>query len=509
MFDSALHLFVDDHHVRTIFGLRREFGKLEKHPEPVLEDIPGRLACWACVLREPDGLYRMWYQSVHAGGSHELGKAGVWGRGEEFGYFPERHPNPIPRTQTSVISYAESDDGIHWRKPELGLIEHRGSRANNIVLDGAAAAKHYDNTLTNMDTVSVVRDEADPDPAKRYKMVCHWEGHVWANHPTLENLGRSEAHMQKVWASRAKYMNTSPDGIRWEQVPVRIKDCAGGGDYAAIARDERNQRWWFTDRAPVGLNGVGYRSAGVCVSDDLYHWPDTVEMVFTPGAFEEYGLKYEHHGWTPFNYGDMDLCLLEYSIGGWPIAGVLGMHRDGEPWRKVNGDAFFLELGPGGTFDDSIVAMTHNAPWRDGDRLLFHYNGRHRTDQEFSHAANHTAHIGVATLRLDGFAALCADQAFLEKTGKPAMLITRPLEVRENELQLNIAGHGGTARVALLDANMKPIPGFEAENCLPVAEDAVRAPVRWQAGGSLAELRGRRVHLYLEMNRGRLYAVRV
>ncbi len=59
MHDPSLHLFVDDHHVRTIFGLRREFGKLEKYPDPVLEDIPGRKACWACVLREPDGLYRM------------------------------------------------------------------------------------------------------------------------------------------------------------------------------------------------------------------------------------------------------------------------------------------------------------------------------------------------------------------------------------------------------------------------------------------------------------------
>jgi hypothetical protein len=59
MHDPSLHLFVDDHHVRTIFGLRREFGKLGKNPDPVLEDIPGRKACWACVLREPDGLYRM------------------------------------------------------------------------------------------------------------------------------------------------------------------------------------------------------------------------------------------------------------------------------------------------------------------------------------------------------------------------------------------------------------------------------------------------------------------
>jgi len=93
MHDPSLHLFVDDQHIRTLFGLRREFGKLEKRPEPALEDIPGRLACWACVLREPDGRYRMWYQSVAQASAHDLARAGVWGRGEEFGYFPDQ---PIP-----------------------------------------------------------------------------------------------------------------------------------------------------------------------------------------------------------------------------------------------------------------------------------------------------------------------------------------------------------------------------------------------------------------------------
>lgn len=512
MNDPSLRLFVDDHHIRTIFGLRREFGKLEKHPGPLLEDIPGRLACWACVLREPDGRYRMWYQSVVSVSVHDMARAGAWGRGDEFGFFPERFPGAVRETQTSVISYAESDDGIRWRKPGLGLVEWQGSTANNIVLDGSGAARHYGNTLTNMDTVTVLRDDGEPDPAKRYKMICHWETvHVHDNHPTLSNLGRDEAYIRRCRAARAKYLNTSPDGIHWEQVPVRIKDCAGGSDYAAVARDERNRRWWFTDRAPVGLAGFGYRSAGVCTSDNLYHWPDTVEMVFTPGAFEEYGLRYEHHGWTPFNYGDMDLCFLEYSVVGRPRAGVLGLHHDGEPWRRANGDEFFLDLGPAGAFDDGLVCMTHNDPIRNGDCLRFYYNGRSyaEPDTPARKPEARSAHIGLATLRLDGFAALCADDDFLRRTGKPAMLVTRPLEVREDGLQLNIAGHGGTARAALLDEAMRPIPGFEAENCLPVDGDAVRAPVRWQDGRSPAELRGRRLHVFVQMNAGRLYAVRI
>ena len=99
MHDPSLHLFIDDCHVRNLFGLRRTYGSLEKLPEPVLEDIPGRLACWASVLQEPDGCFRMWYQSTTKESAHKMATAGVWG-GNEFGFFPDRYPDAIGRRQS-------------------------------------------------------------------------------------------------------------------------------------------------------------------------------------------------------------------------------------------------------------------------------------------------------------------------------------------------------------------------------------------------------------------------
>lgn len=504
MHDPSLHLFIDDCHVRNLFGLRRTYGSLEKLPEPVLEDIRGRLACWASVLQEPDGCFRMWYQSTSKESAHEMATAGVWGQGDEFGFFPDRYPDAIPETQTSVVSYAESGDGFHWKKPELCLFDWRGSKQNNIVLDGSRASAQFNGTLTNMDTISVIRDDADGDPHKRYKLICHWETvHVWDNH--MSKLGRSSEFMQKVWAARAKYLTSSADGIHWDMPLVRIKECAGGGDYAGVTRDERNRRYWFNDRAPVHLSGFDYRAAGLCVSDDLYRWPETVEMAFWPGAYEDYGFRYEHHGMVPFNYGDQDLCFLEYSVGGTPVAGVLGSHRDGQRWQRVNGDAPFLYLGSKGAFDDTIVAATRNAPFRVGDRLLFFYNGRHYDPDK----ACRTSHIGAATLRLDGFAALTVDRFAVHRHGLPAKLMTSLLEVRREDLQINIADHHATARVGLLREDMRPIPGYEAEACLPIAEDAVRAPVRWRERSSIAELKGQKVHVFLQMATGSVYAVRL
>jgi len=201
--DSSLHLFVDDYHLRNRFAMKRVTGKLTKQAEPVVEDLPGRLVSWACVLREPEGLFRAWYCSVCKVSAHDMAIAGVWGRGNEFGFFPERMEGAIPETQTCTVSYAESRDGFRWIKPSLGLFEWQGSKDNNIVLDGSRAAAQFHRCLTNMDQPSVIKDEADPDPARRYKMISHWESvHYWDNY--VAKLDRSPEFQQACGAARGK-----------------------------------------------------------------------------------------------------------------------------------------------------------------------------------------------------------------------------------------------------------------------------------------------------------------
>jgi len=504
MYDSSLHLFVDDYYIRNLFAMKRTYGKLTKHPQPILEDIPGRLACWACVIREPDGKFRMWYQSVYNIGAHDMATAGVWGRGTEFGFFPKRMKGAIPETQTSVVSYAESEDGFHWVKPNLGLFEWQGSKDNNIVLDGSRAALQFNGALTNMDSISLIRDEDDSDPAKRYKFISHWETvHVWDNF--VSKLNRPQEFIDKCNAARAKYLTTSPDGIHWNAPLVRIKNPAGGGDYSGVTRDERNRCWWFNDRAPMGTPGIGRycRLAGLCVSDDLYHWPEHVEQVFILQEYEDYGLRYEHHGMAPFNYGDQDLCFLEMSVGGRPVTGILGSHRNGERWQLINQDNPLLRLGPKGAHDDTVVAATRNAPFRQGDKLLIFYNGR-KYDLK---TGSREAAINLATLRLDGFVGLTVDGLAVRRHGIPAMLQTQPIYIEESELQINIQGHLGTAKVALLRENLQPFPGCELEDCLPIAEDAVRAPIHWKERPDISAFKGEKAIVLVQLYTGTIYAL--
>ena len=53
-------------------------------------------------------------------------------RGWQFDIVEEKLEQP----HRMVVCYAESRDGIEWRKPELGLVDFEGSKRNNIIWDG-------------------------------------------------------------------------------------------------------------------------------------------------------------------------------------------------------------------------------------------------------------------------------------------------------------------------------------------------------------------------------------
>ncbi len=70
----------------------------------------------------------------------------------------------------TYVCYAESDDGIHWEKPSVGLYEYEGSLDNNILL--RSMDKPEDRGF--FDNFFVFKDEnpACP-PEKRYKATAY------------------------------------------------------------------------------------------------------------------------------------------------------------------------------------------------------------------------------------------------------------------------------------------------------------------------------------------------
>jgi hypothetical protein len=226
-----------------------------------------------------------------------------------------------------------------------------------------------------------------------------------------------------------------------------------------------------------------------------------------PGPFEDYGKGFEHHGWTPFNYGDQDLGLLEISFAGPPIFSLLMTHRDGQRWRVASYDTRVLQIGPKGAMDDLIVAVTCNPPFvvDGGRKLRFYYNGRHGVGE----TKERTAGLFAAEMRLDGFAGMTVDNVAVQRYKQPAVLQTQLLAVTQEMLQLNIANHRQSAQVALLDESLKAITGYDVGDCLPIDEDNPRAAIRWKDHADVSALKGHNVHVLVKLSAGTIYSVRV
>ncbi len=110
---------------------------------------------------------------------------------------PSSEPNAKPQYPI-VACYAESADGIHWVKPNLGIVDFKGSKENNIVLSAGF------NHTGDIDNFMVFRDD-NPEcpPEMRYK-------------------GNSSCHLNDAEGKRVKSLRLyySADGIHFTEGDV-------------------------------------------------------------------------------------------------------------------------------------------------------------------------------------------------------------------------------------------------------------------------------------------------
>ena len=483
MYDPNLHLFLDDREIHQLINVQRVLNRPAKLPEPVVvADQPWESGCevgaWGSVIREKDGLFRLWSMLAD------------------------------PKARDNCYCYAESRDGIHWEKPVLGLVEWRGNKQNNAFYRFEKGTPP--GVLNNMDGLTVVRDDDEPDPDKRYKLIANMQdGHMWARaHPDRWDYHVPDEEIEAARKMFGQYMLTSPDGVHWTQKPQFLKPAYR--DYMMVTRDYRNQQWWMNESPPRYANvDSGHRSRrdiGLSTSKDMINWSPT-EIVFLNGPDSDFGRLWEWHGMTPFNYGNMDLGFLETQTSVYAILGIeLTSHRDGEPWQRVAPDQYILEGGPEGSYDRFGATPLHNYPIPAGDKLHIYYNCTSYAPG-YREGDLRKRVIALATIGLDRFVALGHGH---EKTREPTgIVVTKPVEVAGNALQVNVETYGGEVRVAVKNApDLSDIPGFGLEECVPVEDNEVRAKVGWKEKADLSELRGREVMLIFNVRRALLYSYR-
>jgi len=464
---SRLELFVDDWLISRRQGVTLKLH----HPEPKeialsFADVPweGDVCFYVTVLKD-GGTYRAYY------------------RGK-----PTTTPDG---TDDEVTCYAESQDGIHWTRPSLGLFEVMGTRANNVILDGSWAPITH-NFCPFIDTRPGV-------PAnERFKAVGGWFD---ALHPETFRHGVGI------------FGFASPDGIHWrllsEQplIPHEVYPFHTDTAQISIFWVEAEQRyygyirtWLPNERRPIWEGAGGnIRWIARITSPDLVHW-SSYEMLDFGDAPPEHLYTNQIHPYIraphiyigfPFRFLPERRPVPEHPVLG--IAdGVFMTSRDGLHFHRWL-EAFLRPGRDQNNWTDRNMHMALGVWQTAPDELSCYWVENYR---------HPTCRLRRGTLRLDGFVSAHADYAGGE-------LVTHPLLFSGKELVLNYAtSAAGSVRVEIQDAEGHAIPGYALADCPEMYGDQIEQAVRWAGGSDVSALAGQPVRLRFVLKDADVYALR-
>ncbi|MGM0490939.1 MAG: hypothetical protein ACQESR_29800 [Planctomycetota bacterium] len=485
---SRRELFVDEALIGSLDGGARQ---VLHHPEAkevaLTHDAPweGSGSGYHSVFYDPElDKYRMYYKAWHlevADGTLNTGS----------------HP--------LYCCYAESEDGIHWRKPNLGLVEFQGSKENNIVL---APATHGEVT-SDPGHVAVFRDDNPACPAEaRYKAIVR----------------SGKPHGLLVFQS--------PDGFHWSLLHPQPVITEGAFDSQNLAFHDTHRgayrAYWrvFTAGQADGTawRPAGHRAIRTATSKDLIHWQPSRDLEYVDSPAEHlytnvikpysraphlligFPTRYVERGWSDSMRALPELehreqrAKANQRYGTALTEGLLMASRDGVTFKRWN-EAF---LRPG---------IERNGTWHYGHQYIAWHVVRTESrlkgaPDELSLYAVESYWTGAGsrlrryTLRLDGFVSIQAPMSGGE-------LITKPITFTGNALHLNFAtSAAGGIRVEILDAEGTPIPGYTLDECRVVFGDTVDRVVSWESGSDVSDLAGRPVRLRFLLQDADLYALR-
>lgn len=395
------------------------------------------------------------------------------------------------------VAYAESTDGVTWTKPDLGLVDYHGSRANNLV------------GIPNLEGV-VVRDERAP-PAERYLYLTN-----------VYHEGVIRFH--------------SPDGLRWTKSSEILLPFESDTQLVTF-RDPRLDRWvtylrgWDpgTDttrrRKVLRLEYDDYRGALPITPSGRITHPASAAKTRLPWIVDEIPTVFAADDRDPPLTDVYNLPAQPYPVDpAWYVAFPSFYRHDPESDDPPYENSGRSEVQFTGSRDGIRWHRPDRRPYvapdlAEHDRGHMAYMGTGlvvRGDEIWQYGTEfHSRHGDVAARRartdgvivryrqrVDGFVSLDTG----DRAGRAR---TVPVTVTGPQLRLNVDTGGiGALQVGLLDEQGRPLPGFELEACDPVQVNSTGAAVSWAGRADLSSLVGRQVTLVFSSVRTRLFSFR-
>ncbi len=395
---------------------------------------------WFSVLRDGDR-FRMWYECYDVDG---------W-----------------PTADDTSFCYAESDDGIHWTKPKLGLFSYQGSRENNILFRQIGEG----NFRSRVHGSGVFLDPSAP-PRARYKCVSQG---------LFQGIGERPYYVAGM---------TSPDGLNWTRLPQPICPVFADSQYSGFW-DAAQQKYALFGRT----SGQG-RAVGRSVSERFDHFEPLATVLQTDEKHPPDSDLY-NPACIPYP-GTSGLYLMFPSLFRHRADTLdirMAVSRNTEQWTWPDRNTPFIPLGPPDGFDGGTLYMA-NGCCEVGDELWFYFSGSTLKHEE----------VSLETLaqpenrRVFSRAVAKRDRLVSVTAPGDGSFETPPMQYVGERLILNARPRaGGSVRVGLTDAAGRALPGRAIADCQPLTQDDASWAVTWADGPDVALWSSRAIRLRVEL----------
>lgn len=469
-------LFVDDLKIRSKQGLTRVVHPAKKLDRPVLTaEMPWE---W----RETDGIQ-----------DKRVNIYGTVLRDEETGAFRMWYADP------GSVLYATSNDGIRWERPILKIVGDTNE------------------TNLNLHSHSVIDDQFEIDPQKRYKALgCASKGVDGAKLERLKDKFelvdwyRDKDH-------RLYYAAYSPDGLRWtvDPEPVLL-----GCDTITLSQDPGTGEYFAFHKRQGDPRVVGIRQVFLSVSKDMKHWsePQPVmvadEMDHRAARLMKGGIYSEFYNMSAFPCEGQWLGFVTHFRRVDPPSALFGndmvdgrkrsatgiidvqlVHsRDGRHWHRCSDRSPVIPLGPHHYDSGSIFGLC-NSPVIVGDEMWMYYTAA--TTPHGGLPPEKEQSIALASWRIDGLASLQAKE-------NQGTIETHEFISEGEYLFVNADVRNGQLMVEVLDTAGKAIEGYEKESCVIQNQDSVKLRIKWKRAAGLPT--GAPIRLRFYLHNGDLYS---
>lgn len=363
--------------------------------------------------------------------------------------------------QIKFLMYAQSDDGLEWIRPNLGIVEFNGSKDNNIILD---MEMFKELEFTNFDNFSVFYDENPACPQnEKFKMVALWMGHAsllalmsedgihWGSPRVVTSDGDFDSQNRAFWSKEHnKYFCYLRGGTEvYDDVPIIDKSYS---DKTAKALEDPER---FLLREPGDGTTTFMRDVRVCESEDFINWskPQLINTTGTkyqlynnvvfpypraPHIFVGMPLRYtERKEWTK-NYdelcgreGRLERMKIIYRFGLAVTDSLFMSSRDGYNFTKY--DEAFITPPPenpesfvygDATASPVLIEVPSKIPGAENEYMII--------VRENFRAVQSPNQLAKYTIRLDGFVSFHAG-------GEKATVVTKEFVYSGKDLYANLA----------------------------------------------------------------------